>query len=257
MTTHRPTRRGFLVLTAGTALGVGTLGAAAGRAGLLEQGLERLGDAAGGNGETQGLSTAQVVRGLKDALKVGTERVIEHIGRPGGYLDDPAIHIPLPGYLRDAQRWLERAGAAGLLDDLETRMNRAAEAAAPHARKIFFDAIGEMRMSDAQAILDGPDDAATRYFQRTMTPALKDTVRPIIDRELAEAGAMKTFRSVTERYGSIPFAPALGNHAKARLVDHATDGAITGIFHKLAQEEARIRKQPAARTTNLLREVFG
>lgn len=248
-------RRAVLCGSAG-ALAVFAMAPRPGRAqggGWLERGLESLQGLGGGTG----LSEAKIGRGLKEALRVASRNVVDQVGQPGGYLLDEAIRIPLPGFLGDVQTALRVAGASGLLDDLERRLNRGAEAAAPYARDIFLDAIGEMTLADARDILNGPDDAATRYFQRTMTPDLRTTFRPIIDRELQAAGAVRTFDGITRRIDSVPFAPALGTNAKGRLIDHGLDGALGGIFHYLAREEAAIRSDPAKRTTDLLREVFG
>lgn len=222
--------------------------------GFLEKGIETLkGLSKGGSA----LSDAKIGRGLREALEVASETVIDRVGQPGGYLRDEAIHIPLPGFLGDAQQALSAAGVAGLLNDLETRLNRAAEEAAPHARELFLDAIGEMTLEDARGILNGPDDAATDYFRRTMTPNLKATFRPIVDRELQRVGAVATLDTVSQRLENIPFASGLTGDPKARLVDHGLEGALDGIFHYLAKEEAAIRNNPAKRTTDLLRDVFG
>ncbi len=223
----------------------------------LEKGLESLRGFGGGLGDGNGLSEAKIGRGLKEALRVASRTVVDQVGQPGGYLLDKAIHIRLPGFLGNVQSALRAAGAAGLLDDLERRLNRGAEAAAPYAEDIFLDAIAEMTLADARDILDGPDDAATRYFQRTMTADLKTAFRPIVDRELQAAGAVRALDNITRQIGSVPFAPALGANAKGRLIEHGLDGALSGIFHYLAEEEAAIRKNPAKRTTDLLREVFG
>lgn len=224
---------------------------------LLEKGIEGLGGVLGGGGGEGALSEVQIGKGLKEALRVASETVVSRLGQAGGYLDDQAIRIPLPGYLDTARSVLQTVGAGDLLQDLEVRLNRAAETAAPHAKSIFFDAIGEMTVADARDILRGPDDAATQYFRRTMTPELKATFRPIITQELGEAGAIATFDQVAARYDDVPFAGALGENAKGRLIDHALEGALDGIFHYLAAEEAAIRNDPAKRATDLLREVFG
>lgn len=225
------------------------------RAGWLDEGLKSLKGLAG-DGEG-GLSDDRITKGLKQALEVASKTVIRRVGQPGGYLEDQAIHIPLPGYLDRAREGLRLAGAGGLLDDLETRLNRAAETAAPHARSLFVEAIGAMTVDDARRILEGPDDAATRYFQRTMTPDLKETFRPIVDRELEAAGAIQLLDQVGSQLDSIPFAAGLDRNAKGLLVDHGLDGALDGLFHYLAREEAAIRNDPAKRTTELLKEVFG
>lgn len=224
---------------------------------LLEKGIEGLSGALGGGGGQSALSEVQIGKGLKEALRVASETVVSQLGQTGGYLEDQAIRIPLPGYLDTARSVLQTVGAADLLQDLEVRLNRAAETAAPHAKSIFFDAIGEMTVADARDILGGPNDAATQYFRRTMTPELKGTFRPIIEQELGETGAIATFDQVAARYNDVPFAGALGQNAKGRLIDHALDGALGGIFHYLAEEEAAIRNNPAKRTTDLLKQVFG
>jgi len=248
-------------LCAASAVGLGVLAAASGGAWaqqeMIEKGLEGLGGMLSGGGGESALSEVQIGKGLKEALRVASTTVVDQVGQTGGYLEDQAIHIPLPGYLDTARSVLATVGAADLLQDLEVRLNRAAEAAAPHAESIFLDAIGEMTVADARDILAGPDDAATRYFQRTMTPALKSTFRPIIERELNQTGAIATFDQVVAQYDAVPFAGALGQDAKGRLIDHGLAGALDGIFHYLAKEEAAIRNNPAKRTTDLLQQVFG
>jgi len=211
----------------------------------------------GGEDGGGGLAQSRIRKGLKEALRVATDSVIARVGEPGGYLRDPAIRIPLPGYLDDTRSVLRRVGAGSMLDDLEVRLNRAAEEAAPHGRELFVEAIAEMSVEDARDILEGPDDAATRYFQRTMTPDLRRTFRPVVDRELRRAGAIESLDRIAGRVEGVPFAPALGEEAQDRLVEHGVDGALEGIFHYLASEEAAIRNDPAKRTTDLLREVFG
>lgn len=250
-TVHRRT-----LLRLGAAAGAALLlrGVASAQGSWWERGREALRSL---GGSASGLSESRIRNGLREALRVATGRVIDQVGRAGGYLRDPAIHIPLPGYLENLRSALRWAGAAGMLDDLEIRLNRAAEEAAPEARALFADAIAEMTLDDARRILNGPDDAATRYFQRTMTPELKRTFRPVVDRELERTGAIESLDRVAGRVERIPFARRLGEDAKDRLVEHGVDGALDGIFHYLARQEAAIRNDPAKRTTELLREVFG
>lgn len=229
--------------------------------GLLEQGQRLLNP--GGSGlpglggtATQpaggGLSQAQIGSGLKEALRIGTERTVSRVGRQGGYLNDPAIRIPLPGPLEQVRSLLAMAGGAGLIDDLQQRMNRAAEQAAPQAANIFADAIAGMSISDAQQILSGPQDAATQYFKRTTTKPLTGAFTPIVDRSLADVGAVQSLSAVTQKTAAVPGAN-LGNFG---LTDFVVEKALAGIFHYVAQEEAAIRTNPAARTTDLLKTVF-
>jgi len=254
MTTPPDSRRRFLAATAALAPVLVTLPAA--RAGLFDKGREALERNLGGDG-AGGLSESRITAGLKEALQVASGRVVTQVGSVGGYLKDPAIHIPLPGFLGRARDALRITGAAGLLDDLERRLNRGAEAAAPKARDIFVESIGQMTLADARRILNGPDDAATQYFKRTMTPSLRETFRPVMNDELEKAGAIATFDETVAAYDSLSFVPPMAEDAKGRLIDHGLDGALSGLFHYLAKEEAAIRNDPAKRTTDLLKSVFG
>lgn len=210
-----------------------------------------------GSGGAGGLGRGEIASGLREALRVASRRVIDQVGQTGGYLTDPAIHIPLPGYLQDARTVLRTVGGSALLGDLETQLNRAAEAAAPQASDIFADAIAAMTLQDARQILNGPKDAATQYFKKTMTPDLRETFRPVVKTHLDRTGAMRTLDRTVATYDQVPFAGQLVDNAQNRLIDHGLDGALGGIFHYLAKEEAAIRTDPAKRTTDLLRRVFG
>lgn len=239
-------------------LGLLALGVAPGvarAADWWDQGADTL-ESLQGDGDS-GLSQGKIARGLKEALRVASTEVVSRLGQAGGYLDDPEIHIPLPDYLQTARDGLETVGAAGLLNDLEQQINRAAEKAAPVAESIFFDAIAQMTVADARRILNGPPDAATRYFERTMSPELRTAFRPIVDERLSQTGAMRTLDWTVEQYESIPFGSSLVEDAEGRLVDHTLGGALDGLFHYMAREEAAIREDPAKRTTELLEDVFG
>jgi hypothetical protein len=198
------------------------------------------------------LSDGEIGSGLKEALSVSTVAVVAQLGRVGGFSDDPAIHIPLPSTLKKVQKTLSQLGMGSMLDDLELRLNRAAELATPKAKKLFLDAISDMTLDDVRGILNGPDDAATRYFQRKMTPGLIKEMRPIVDESLAEAGAVKAYDRTMGEYNSLPFVPDV----KADLTDYVLEKGTDGIFYYIAKEEAAIRNNPAKRTTELLRKVF-
>lgn len=197
--------------------------------------------------------SGEAASGLREALRLGTERVVGRIGRTDGYLKDPEIRIPLPPTLERARQALALVGQSGLADDLEIRLNRAAEAAAPRAKDIFWKAISDMTLDDAQRILRGPNDAATRYFQGRMSKPLATAMQPIVETELAQAGAIQSYDAFMGRYRQLPFVP----DAKADLTRYVLEKGMDGIFHYLAKEEAAIRANPAARTTDLLRRVFG
>ncbi len=213
----------------------------------VEEAVEGLGGSSGA------LSDQEIGDGLVEALRVGTERVVEQVGADDGYNLDPDIHIPLPGALKNVQKVLKPIGMSDLTDDLELRLNRAAEAAAPEAQELFWAAIGEMSFDDVQQIYNGPDDAATRYFQDKMTPQLTERMQPVVDRSLADVGAIQSYDKMMKQYESVPFVP----DAKADLSSYVVQRAMDGIFHYVAIEEVAIRNDPAARTTELLQKVFG
>ncbi len=206
--------------------------------------------------QAAGLTENQATDGLKEALRVGAQRVIGQVGAPGGYLDDSAIHIPLPGWMDRTKRVLDTAGAGFLLDEVETRLNRAAEAAAPKAIPIFADAIKAMTVQDAISIVQGSEDSATQYFKRTMTPQLTAAFRPVIKAEMEQAGAIQSFNAAADRFNQVPLVKDLGDGAVDQLIDHGLEKALSGVFFYLAKEEAAIRANPAARTTDILRRVF-
>jgi len=199
------------------------------------------------------LTSAEIGEGLREALRVGTERVVGQLGQTDGFNADPDIHIPLPDSLQRVQTALQAVGMSDLADDLELRLNRAAEAATPEAKQLFWDAISEMTLEDAEGILNGPDDAATRYFQDKMTGPLSDAMRPVIDESLADVGAIASYDRMMGEYSSIPFVPDV----KADLTDYALEEALDGLFLYIAREEAAIRADPAKRTTEILQRVFG
>jgi hypothetical protein len=206
-----------------------------------------------GGGASSGLTTQEMGDGLLEALRVGTERVVEQVGATDGYNLDPNIHIPLPGSLNKVQSVLKSIGKSGLADDLELRLNRAAEAAAPEAKDLFWTAISAMTFDDVYKIYNGPDDSATRYFQRKMTPPLTTRMEPVVERSLDEVGAIQSYDAMMGQYKSVPFVPDV----KADLTGYAVEKAMDGLFYYVAKEEAAIRNDPAARTTELLQKVFG
>lgn len=229
------------------------------RAQSLQDGLRGLLDRSGagggalpGAGSATGLDDSRIAAGLREALRIGADRVVDLIGVTDGFWSRPDIRIPLPDTLRTVQQALARIGLSGMTDDLELRLNRAAEAATPRARALFHDAVAAMTLDDARTILNGPDDAATRYFQGRMTDPLRGEMRPIVQDELAQAGAVQAYDGMMGRYKTLPFVP----DAKADLTDHVLTRGLDAIFGYLAKEEAAIRQDPAKRTTDLLRSVF-
>ena len=201
----------------------------------------------------QSLSEDRIAAGLKEALTVATGRVVEQLGSAGGYLDNPDLHIPLPKTMSKVDKVLGKIGMSDMTDDLETRLNRAAEAAAPKAKALFVDAVSRMTIEDARQILDGPDDAATHYLKRHMGPELEGEMKPVIHDTLADVGALALYDDTIKAYRDVPFVPDV----KGDLVDYTATMAIDGLFKTLAVEEAAIRADPLKRTTDLLKTVFG
>ncbi len=218
----------------------------------LKKGQELLGGQVPGQSPTA-LNPTQVGAGLKEALRVGSERVVGQLGAVDGFNSDPAIHIPLPGSLDKVRSALSAVGMSGMLDDLELKLNRAAEVATPKAKALFMQSIEQMTMDDVMGIYNGPQDAATRYFEGKMSGPLAQEMRPIVDSSLAQVGAVQSYDAVMGQYRSLPFVPDV----KANLSDHVVQKGMDGIFHYLAKEEAAIRQNPAKRTTELLQQVFG
>lgn len=220
--------------------------------GLLDQGTKLLGSLPQEKSQKE-LSVGDMSGAFKEALQIGSERVVGQLGKQDGFNSDPAIHIPLPAQLNTVKTVLGKAGMSGALDDLELKMNRAAEAATPKAKKLFLQAISAMTFSDVKAIYSGPDNAATKYFQDKLTPSLSKDMTPIVDSSLSQVGAVQAYDGVMSKYKTMPFVPDV----KANLTQHVTDKGIAGIFHYLGQEEAAIRQNPARQTTDLLKRVFG
>jgi hypothetical protein len=198
------------------------------------------------------LPITDVIAGLKEALTVGSEQVVQQLGKTDGFYDDPQIHIPLPEKLATVKSALDKVGMGSFADDLELKLNRAAEAATPKARELFLNSISQMTFEDARAILNGPEDAATQYFRKTMSPDLAEAMSPVVDDTLSEVGAVQSYDRMMGKYADLPFMPDV----KADLTDHVVNKGMDGIFHYMAKEEAAIRKNPVKRTTDLLKKVF-
>lgn len=231
---------------------LGLMGSARAQSDILNQGQDLLQGLSGGVAG-EGLTSEEIGDGLLEALRVGSKRVVKRVGREDGYNADPDIHIPLPGALEKVQSALKTVGLANMADDLELRLNRGAEAAAPEAKAVFFDAIKGMTWEDVKEIYKGPDDAATRYFQRTMNPDLVERFTPIIEDSLSEVGAIRSYDDMMAQYKTLPLVPDV----KSDLTSYTVEKALDGLFYYLAKEEAAIRNNPAKRTTELLQKVFG
>ena len=216
--------------------------------------LKNVGSGSTGSSSTaaSALSVDEITAGLKQALEKGAAAVVSQLGAENGFLSDTSVHIPLPQNLATAKSLLDKAGFGAYTEELELKLNRAAEAAVPKATALFTDAISQMTIDDARGILDGPDDAATTYFRDKMSQGLVKEMSPVIDQTLESVGAVKAYDSMMGQYKTLPLVPDV----KADLTSYTAGKAVDGVFHYLAQEEKAIRENPAKRTTELLKKVF-
>ncbi len=199
------------------------------------------------------LDTGTVAAGLKEALQLGAERAVAATSASGGFLDNPQIHIPLPGKLDLMTRALRTIGMSSQVDALEEGMNRAAEQASAEAKPVLVDAVKEMTLPDALAILRGTDTAATDYFRANTSDTLRERFKPIVHEKMNQVGVYKQYSQLLQAYTALPLAqkPSLD------LEGYVVDKGLSGLFTVLGQEEQKIRANPTARTTELLQQVFG
>ena len=200
-----------------------------------------------------GLSDAKIGAGLKEALKVGTETTVNITGKTDGYFTNQAIKILMPEKLRTVETGLRTIGYGSQVDEFVLSMNRAAERAAPAARDIFGSALGEMSFDDARKIWSGPDNAATQYFKEKTSGGLTAAFKPVVDRAMSETGVTRQYKELIGRFDSIPFMKSQAFDIDGYVVGKSLDG----LFHVLGEQEKQIRTNPTARTTDLLKEVFG
>jgi uncharacterized protein DUF4197 len=202
---------------------------------------------------TASLDPRTAADGLKEALGVGTGRSVDLLGRPDGYLKNLDVRIPMPEKLHVVDRGLRTVGRNDLVDEFVTSMNRAAEAAAPLARSVFLDTIKQMTFQDAMTIVRGKDHEATDYLRANAGPRLDTLFRPIVAQQLDHVGATRTFDAMMGRASTLP----LVGRSAFDLDAYVTGKALDGLFLMIGREEEKIRKDPVARTTDLLKTVFG
>jgi hypothetical protein len=196
---------------------------------------------------------SETADGLKAALSQAVTTAVTTLGKPDGFMGNPEVRIALPGKLQKAAKKLRKLGMGKQTDALELAMNRAAEAAVPEAKALFVDAIKQMSVTDAVALLRGPDDAATQYFRGAMSEKLAERFQPIVNKATESVQLAKQYNDVAGR------ASALGliDQKDASLDAYVTRKAMDGLFLVMAREEAAIRKNPLGQASALLRKVFG
>lgn len=198
-------------------------------------------------------SEGKLVQGLKECLEVGAKNAVERVSRADGYYKNPKIRIPLPGAVQKAEQILRGVGYGAQVDAFELSMNRAAEKAAPQAKALLWDAVKQMSFEDARKILQGRDNEATLYFKDHTWQKLDQAFRPIVHSAMSEVGVTRSYQDLEARVKKIPFADRLN----VDMDEYVTGKALDGLFIVLGEEERKIRKDPAARATSLLKEVFG
>lgn len=200
-----------------------------------------------------GLTETDAVNGIKEALVKGTGESVSLVSKLNGYFSNPEIKIPFPQSAREIESKLRAIGMGSHVDEVILSLNRAAEDAAKSAEPIFVSAIKKMTVSDAIQIVKGQNDAATRYLAKTTTPELKAAFSPVIKASLDKVDATRLWEDLIKAYNQIPFV----TKQNPNLTEYVTDKAISGLFVMIAKEELKIRQNPAARTTELLKKVFG
>ncbi len=203
------------------------------------------------------LTQAEAGQGIRAALINGVGHALSVVGVLDGFWKNNRIQVPLPKVLQDVQSVLRPVGADKLLVDLHQQLNRGAEKAAPVAKDIFVDAITSLSINDAINIVKGPDNAATTYLQDRTTTRLTQLFSPIMENALRDTGALRLLDDVTGQLNAVPLAPRLGADAKQDLIRHGVDFGLSGVFTYIADEEKAIRENPAKRTSEILRRVFG
>jgi hypothetical protein len=191
--------------------------------------------------------------GLKEALSIGTENAVKSVSRLDGYFRNEAIKILLPDKLQQAADMIGKLGYQKQVDNLVLTMNRAAEAAAPKAKAMFVQAIKEMTFDDTRQILQGGDTAATEYFKGKTRGKLYTEFKPVVTTNMDKVGAAKAYKDFTAPAQAIPFA----SKDSMDLDHYVTNKALDGLFIMVGEEERKIRTDPAARVTDLLKKVFG
>jgi len=198
------------------------------------------------------LDESTVASGLKEALRVGSERAVSLTSAEDGFLGNSLIRIAMPESLQKVSTTLRSVGMGAYVDEFEVAMNRAAESATGEAKGVFWDAITSMTLTDAMGILQGDDTAATDYFREKTSTRLTEKFKPIVQEKMADVGVYGYYSTLINAYNALPFTSKPQFDLEQYIVDEAQDG----VFTMLAEEEVKIRKDPAKRTTELLKKVF-
>ncbi|UTW63670.1 DUF4197 domain-containing protein [bacterium SCSIO 12741] len=217
---------------------------------LRKEAEETLSTTTGGKGT--GLSNDEVIAGLKEALNVGIENAVKSASVVDGFNKNLEIRIPFPPEAEEMKKYLLKMGMQSQVDEFEETLNRAAEEASKDATEIFIAAIKQMSIEDGFTILNGNDDAASQYLKKTTYDQLYDKFKPIVVAATQKVQVTKYWNPLASTYNKVPFVKKVNPD----LEDYVTKKAIDGLFVLVAQEEQKIRKDPAARVTDILKKVF-
>jgi hypothetical protein len=205
-------------------------------------------------GSATALSTDEITKGLKEALAKGTERAVANLGKTNGFLQNVDVKIPMPDSLRTIEKGLRAVQQDKIADEFILTMNRAAEAAVPESAAIFSAAIREMTLEDAKNILNGPDDAATQYFRKVGEPRLREKMLLIVKQATEKTGVTANYKKFMAEAGPVT---SFFKKDDIDIDQYVTAKAMDGLFLMIGREEKEIRKNPVARSTDLLKKVFG
>lgn len=199
------------------------------------------------------LSQGDAASGLKQALNQGAKAAVAQLGRPGGFSSDPQVRIGLPGKLGKAARTIKLMGMGAQVEQLEASMNQAAEAAVPQAQALLLQAVQNMTLQDAKAILAGPQDSATRYLDKSSREQLRSRFLPIVRQATQQVGLAQQYNAFAGQAASFGVIDA----QSAQIENYVTEQALNGLFKIIAEQEAGIRRNPAQAAGSLARKVFG
>lgn len=208
---------------------------------------------------TSSLSNSEISKGLKEALDVGVKKAIAMLGTENGFLTDKSVKILLPDSMQKVESLMRSTGQGKYLDDFITSMNRAAEQAVPQVTNVFSDAISKMSLTDAQAILSGGDSAATDYFKTHTSDDLSKLITPYVDDAMNANQVSQYYKTMTDLVNQYDSLGLMNSYlGSASDIDkYVTDKTMEGLFTKIAEQEKLIRDNPAARSSEILKDVFG
>lgn len=206
-----------------------------------------------GASSTGGSDDSTIASGLKEALSIGTEKAVGSVSQLDGYFGNQMIKILMPEKIQKVADVLRKVGYEKEVDEFVLSMNRAAEKAAPQAMSFFVDAIKGMTFEDARGILNGGDTSATEFFKNKTHDKIYNAFKPIISSSMDEVGVTRSYKEMMGKYESIPFM----SKESVDLDHYVTTKAMDGLFYMVGREEKKIRTDPAARVTDLLKSVFG